>query len=451
MPEALRCPSCSAPLDYPPGGGATMHCPYCNTTVMIPGNSPASTSDADFTAALGPVIGKALQMSQVADLLRQGKKIQAIKIIRETHGIDLASAKAAAENIAAGRPPGLGAATPRISGVSNTVIVQSSGLRVGLSVLISFVVIGGIIASSVIRTIHHQSALNTRLSSIPAMPTLPIFAPVPPAPTFAHVALEFGTEGIGAGQFKDSRSVAIDGAGNVYVGEFSDGRVQVFDPQGKFIAMWSIGRNKSLMNLTADLHGTVYAVIPFQIFRFEGLTGMPLGEMESTHDDVQENYSDAYAALNGDIYAVTNNSDIVILGPDGHIKSFFNGSQKVGEDISLERIAVLPTGEIYALDPQKGIFKFAPDGRYINRFGSVADTPTPGHLFSPHNIAVDGKGRIYVSDSETAVNVFDPDGIYLDSFGGDEVVFGFAINNQNEIFASMRNLHLIRKFVLDKP
>src|SRR5580704_8590877 len=111
--------------------------------------------------------------------------------------------------------------------------------------------------------------------------------------------------------------------------------------------MWSIGRNKSLMNLTADLHGTVYAVIPFQIFRYEGLTGMPLGEMESTHDDVQENYSDAYAAL---------------------------------------------TGDIYALDRQRGIFKFGPDGRYINRFGSIDETPSPGsgHLFSPNNIAVDG-------------------------------------------------------------
>ena len=275
----------------------------------------------------------------------------------------------------------------------------------------------------------------------------------PPAPTFAHVALEFGTEGIGAGQFKDARSIAVDGAGHIYVGEFSDGRVQVFDPQGKFLAMWSIGRNKSLMNLTADLHGTVYAVIPFQIFRYEGLTGMPLGEMESTHEDVQENYTDAYAALNGDIYAATNNSDIVTLGSDGHIKSFFNASEKVGEDISLEKIAVLPTGEIYALDRQHGIFKFAPDGRYINRFGSIDETPTPGsgHLFSPNNIAIDGHGRIYVADSVTAIHVFDGDGTYLDSFGGEDVIFGLAIDNQNQIFSCFRNLHVIRKYVLDKP
>ncbi len=192
MPETLRCPSCSAPLDYPPGGGATMHCPYCNATVMISGNPSTSTPDVDFTAALGPVIGKALQMSQVADLLRQGKKIQAIKIIRETHGIGLAAAKAAAENIAAGRPPNLGPANPKISGAANTVIVQSSGLRVGLSILLSIALVGGIIASSVIRQIHRQSALNARLSSIPAMPTLPVFASVPPAPPLPMLPLNSG-------------------------------------------------------------------------------------------------------------------------------------------------------------------------------------------------------------------------------------------------------------------
>ena len=85
MPEALKCPSCSAPLDYPTGGGLTMRCPYCNTTVMVPGNPPASTSDVDFTAALGPVIGKALEMSQVADLLGLQTRYG-----RQTHRVEFA-------------------------------------------------------------------------------------------------------------------------------------------------------------------------------------------------------------------------------------------------------------------------------------------------------------------------------------------------------------------------
>ena len=429
-----------------------MHCPYCNSTVMVPGNSPASTSNVDLTASLGPIIGKALEMSQVADLLRQGKKIQAIKIIREIHGVDLAAAKSAVDNLAAGRATGLTGTTIRSYTSSDPVKAASAGMKFGFGLAASIALVVGIIAFSMVHSIRSQMTARVPTPT-PMVITLPALPMMPAASTYAHVALEFGAEGIGAGQFKDSRSVAVDGAGHIYVGEYSDGRIQVFDPQGKFLAMWSIGANKSLMSLTADFHGTVYAVVPFQIFRYEGLTGMPLGEMESTKDDVQENYSDAYAALNGDVYAVAGNSDVVILGSDGHIKSVFHEGEKVGEDISLERIAVLPTGEIYALDRQKGIFKFAPDGRYINRFGSVDMTQTlgPGHLSSPNNIAVDGKGRIYVADSENAIHVFDGDGTNINTFGGNEVVFGLAINNQNEIFSCFRNLHVIRKFVLDKP
>src|ERR1700722_10791413 len=85
---------------------------------------------------------------------------------------------------------------------------------------------------------------------------------MPAAPTFAHQVMAFGSQGIGAGHFKDSRSIAIDGQGHIYVGEYSDGRVQVFDYQGKFITQWSIGQGKSLLNLCADHNGIVYAIVP---------------------------------------------------------------------------------------------------------------------------------------------------------------------------------------------
>src|SRR6185436_902489 len=55
-------------------------------------------------------------------------------------------------------------------------------------------------------------------------------AATPPAPpAFADVVLRFGSEGTGAGRFEDARSVAVDGAGRIYVAEYSGGRVQVFD------------------------------------------------------------------------------------------------------------------------------------------------------------------------------------------------------------------------------
>lgn len=448
MPEALKCPSCSAPLDYPPAGGATMRCPYCNTIVMAPGDSRSSLHAGDFPPGLGPLISKAMDMSQVADLLRQGKKIQAIKIIRETHNVDLTAAKAAIDHLAAQSSLG-----GPVRNNYSTVTVSTRGFRLGPFLAIFGVVIG-FVAIMIVRAIHTATVVTSSppvTSFTMGIPDLSSLAPA--KPTFAHMAMEFGSEGIGAGQFKDSRSVAIDGAGHIYVGEYSDGRVQVFDPQGKFLAEWSVGAKKSLMNLTADMHGNVYAVIPFQIFRYDGLTGTPQGELENNNGDTQENYMDAYAALNGNVYAIGNSSNIVILGPDGKIKSVIDAAQKVGEDVSFDKIVALPTGEIYALDRQRGIFKFAADGRYINRFGNVDESPNggPGHLFSANNLAFDGKGRIYVSNADPAVQVFDAGGSYLDSIEPNDVCFGLAVNNQNELFACFRNEHAIRKYVLDKP
>jgi hypothetical protein len=40
--------------------------------------------------------------------------------------------------------------------------------------------------------------------------------------------------------------------------------------------------------------------------------------------------------------------------------------------------------------------------------------------------------------------------IYLTKFGNYEVAFGIAIDDQDNIYAAMRNKHTIRKFVITK-
>ena len=44
-----------------------------------------------------------------------------------------------------------------------------------------------------------------------------------PVDSFATILLKFGEEGIGPGMFKDARSIAVDGSGRIYVGEYSGG------------------------------------------------------------------------------------------------------------------------------------------------------------------------------------------------------------------------------------
>jgi LSD1 subclass zinc finger protein len=442
MPEALKCPSCSAPLEFPPGGGPTMRCPYCNTIVMLPGSGGGFT---DFSASIP---GGSIKMAQIADLLRAGNKIGAIKVYREMHGVGLADAKRAVEALRDGRP--VGSFGPYDPNAATRVVSSGRKFSFGLTFAI-FAFVAVILWFSFhagVSTSSSQSATAT--IPIPSMPILPAMpATPPPPPPYAHQVLEFGSQGIGPGQFKDSRTVAVAPDGKIFVGEYSDGRVQVFDPAGKFLSEWSIGKDKSLMSLAADRHGNVYAVVPFDIIRYDAATGMPQGQAESNFNDKQESYMDCCVALSGDVFAITSDSDVVDIGPDGKIKSVFNAAQKVGEDLSLERIAVLSTGELFCLDRAKGIFKFGADGRFINRFGPT-DDPDNGVIVAPEAIAVDGNARIYESASDPAIRVFNSDGNPLDTFGGNDVVFGIAVDDHNNIYACYRNAHSVRKFVIDK-
>jgi DNA-binding beta-propeller fold protein YncE len=279
-------------------------------------------------------------------------------------------------------------------------------------------------------------------------PTSPLNKP-PTANSFANVALEFGSEGIGAGQFKDARSVAVDGAGRIYTSEYIGGRVQVFDSQGKFLTQWMVDAKRPLTSMAADRKGTIYIVQGGSITRYEGQTGQSLGEVESRGAGFNQNYSSVFAALDGSLYAVAASYQIVHILADGRIKSIINAREKTGEDLHLDSLAVSGSGHIYALDrSEKSVFKFGTDGKYINRFGGEGDAA--GQLKSPDGIAVDGQGRIYICDIGRAIQVFDANGRYLDSFAPNEVIFEIAINDQNEIFASQRNRHKIVKYVLKK-
>jgi outer membrane protein assembly factor BamB len=465
MTESLKCPECTAPLQYPSNGGPAVQCRFCGSTVLLPsaaGVRSVNPHDQDFAAGLGPLISKAMEMAQMSNHVRAGNKIDAIRIYRSAFGTDLKTAKDAVDNLSAGQPILLNGRRGGMPGSSPGIAAknQINGGVVMATVIVIFVsVILALVFSSVAH--HTVTTVTANTNAKFVMPTLPPAAMdalrtaqglTPAAPTFATMTMKFGSKGMGAGQFKDVRSVAIDGNGKIYAADYSENRVQVFDSNGKFLKLWSIGNEKtSILNLAASRTGTVYVVTPGHILCFEGSTGLSLGEAAVTHDDDQESYMDAFAAVTGDIYALGGESHIVILDGEGHIKTVIDANQKVGETLNLCRVIVNGNGEIFALDRTKGIFKFASDGRYINRFGG-SDPDDPASVSFGQNLAVDGQGRIYASGSNPAIRVFDSNGKTIDGFGGFDVVFGMAINDQNEIFACFRNQNEIRKFVINpKP
>ena len=266
--------------------------------------------------------------------------------------------------------------------------------------------------------------------------------------SFANVLLEFGSEGIGTGMFNDARSIAVDGAGRIYVGEYTGGRIQVFDSAGKFVNQWSIGDRKTLLRgLAADRKGNVYVVEGGRIDRYRGETGEKLGTLQYKRNG----FDDVTVAADGGLVAAwqSNRDDILVFDANGKlvrtIPEAISGAS--GDSELAMRVAVDGAGYIFALGRfNDGVFKFARDGKFMNRFGSAGDQP--GQFRAAYSIAVDGYGRIYVGDMK-GIQVFDANGRYLSLISLKGMAFGMVFNDKNELFVVARD-HAI-KFAVQAP
>jgi DNA-binding beta-propeller fold protein YncE len=282
---------------------------------------------------------------------------------------------------------------------------------------------------------------------IPTMPVDPKPAdPKPATPGFASAILKFGGEGVGPGLFKDARCVAVDGAGNIYVGEYMERRVQVLDSSGKFVTQWIVGPQMAVRAMAADRKGNVYIEGSGTIWRFEGSSGKEMGHIDypggSWFNDIAVTADGGIIAsefaIGDNIVRFDSNAKTRLV-----IRKAVSTQSETGEP--LLRVATDGLGNIYALSSfSNAVYKFSTDGKYLTKFGSEGDQP--GQFRAPMGIAVDGQGRVYVSDMK-GIQVFDSDGRYLDKINGGG--FGMVFNDQNELLVAAR--HEVVKYAITKP
>jgi sugar lactone lactonase YvrE/DNA-directed RNA polymerase subunit RPC12/RpoP len=442
MPSALRCPTCSAPLDLPPEHATVTRCTYCGAGVLLTergGSVQAAAQQERHTDAIAEVLRE----------VRAGSMIRAIRVYRERFGVGLAEAKHAVERLEAGQhggagsPPASRAAEPGNSPFEPSSTRRPPVLGVALAVLAA----GGAMYLS-------QRDAAEADAPVPAVQTAPgLSSPATPAatptaePAFAEPVMRFGSEGTGAGRFEDARSVAVDGTGRIYVAEYTGGRVQVFDSAGTFLTQWMADTRMPLRDLEADRGGTVYVVQSGAIRRYEGATGRALGEVRRPGG---ASFDDLALALDGTLWAVSGMHQVIHLAADGRVLRTIDTREAVDEDAAPMRVAVAGTGDVYVMDRWKGeIYHLDPSGRFRDRFGGRSRPGTEG-MRAPQGLAIDGRGRVFVSDMMGGIHVFDADGRPIDVFGGDLNPFGITFNGRDELFASNRNDHEVVKFRLSR-
>jgi streptogramin lyase/ribosomal protein S27E len=316
---------------------------------------------------------------------------------------------------------------------------QSDNTVVTAGVIVAFVsvIVTGVVGFYAFHSYYSGSKDATRPVNFPG--TRSSLVPVSknsPGSGYTEPSMTFGSEGIGPGNFKDARSIAVDAEGRIYVGEYSGGRVQVFDSSGKFLTQWSVDPKMPLRGLASDRTGTVYVVQSGKITRYEGATGKALGNVGAgggSYDDVASTADGGLVA-----FAQDPHDNIVRIDRSGATTKVIRRAVSGQTDNSeLEiRVAVDGLGNVYGLGAfNNAVFKFSPDGRFLTQFGSDGDEP--GQFRAPGAIAVDNQGRVYVADFK-GVQVFDANGRYLNTIKLKGAASGLAFNDRNELFVVAR-------------
>jgi DNA-binding beta-propeller fold protein YncE len=90
--------------------------------------------------------------------------------------------------------------------------------------------------------------------------------------------MKWGGQGSEDGQFRHATGIAVDAQGNVFVADYEDKRVQKFNPQGEFVAGWTMGSDLNSTGtpegIAVDAAGHVfitdYALGRVQVFSNDG-------------------------------------------------------------------------------------------------------------------------------------------------------------------------------------
>ena len=443
MPDTFNCPSCGAPLDVT-DNMPSMRCPFCNTSVIVPQELRVRKEESASAPTAASPSDPANAIIEITRLIREGKKIEAIRLYRETFDTSLNVAKEAVEALEQGKPHSFRRMSEAFE--SQTVTVQRSAKRSNGCLLplvaVTLLIVGVVTAFA---AINSSNNINKIISDSVAG----LESPTPiSTPSFASVVMTFGSEGTGAGRFTDARSIALDNNGNIYVGEYQGGRVQVFDSSGKFITQWMVDEKTPLRGIAADRKGNVYVVQGGEITRYEGASGKPLGKVQYANKGLD----DVAVTLDGGLVAASytaGSDDVVRFDANGQTTRVITKaiSGQSGRAELNTRVAADGQGNMYALGSfNNAVFKFSADGKFVNKFGSSGDKP--GQFRAVYAIAVDGKGRVYVSDVQ-GIQVFESDGLYVGVIKLPKgVPFGLAFNDKDELFVAERSY--VAKFKLNK-
>ena len=240
-----------------------------------------------------------------------------------------------------------------------------------------------------------------------------------PTPAFAQIVQEFGTKGSGPGQMDDARYVALDAQGNIWTADYQDGRVQQFDPSGKFLQLIQVPPDTNdytlIQGLAADLKGNLYVSRGGDILKYNIADGSLLATFAGQFPNTR--YQALAVDAQNNLYAVhstASDNAVIKLNPDGKQLARWDDivTKANKKDAAMDLgIAVDGLGNIYIASIfGNQVYSYNPQGEFIDRFGQQGDEP--GQLSSPDDLAADGQQHLYVHHN-AGIDQFDTGGRFI--------------------------------------
>lgn len=253
--------------------------------------------------------------------------------------------------------------------------------------------------------------------------------PMPPAANAFQ-----GGEGRGGGQFIRPRGIAVDAAGNIYVADTGNSRIQKFDAKGTFIldmgdAGDQNGRLREPNGIAVDAKGNIYTADAARnrLMRFT-----PQGEFEKewsgTPDEEFYGPRDIAIAPNGSIYIVDQGRTRIVKFETDKENFTAWGTRGDGEGQFLESTGIaIGDGKVFVADNGNGrIQVFDLNGKFIRQWEVPA---WEKFVWNFPDVAVDEKNKLlYVSNGwKNQLFVYDLEGNLVE--GNLQITSGGQLNN----------------------
>ena len=310
---------------------------------------------------------------------------------------------------------------PLVTAVRNTPLAPGDSAKITLDVSVGANAMPSVTNTAQVFAPGDVNFSNDR-DSDPTSVTVSNQSVTPPS-----FLLKWGSFGSGPGQFYAATGVATDAAGNVYVVDHNNDRIQKFTPSGGFLAEWGAAGSGTVsfsrpVGIATDKAGNVYVTEQFNSRVLKCTSAGVLLLTWGTHGSGNGQFSTPSGIAtddSGHVYVCDQgNNRIQKFTDTGAFRGQWGSTGSgIGQFLDCVGIATDAAGSVYVCDlGNNRIQKFTSNGSYLMQWGSAGGGP--GQFSGPGAIATDPVGYVYVEDiNNFRVQRFSNSGIYLAQWG----------------------------------